>query len=440
MAADKAREGDEEAAAEPLLTPTQDEHSASTGQQDQRRLSTDSAERTVPVIKTPGGSLLQEVQRQGVLAGPLIVNLMLNYSLSIISLSFVGHIGTAALAAAAMSTTVYSATGKLVLMGLAGALDTQASQAFGSGNFAALPVILQRCVYFLLLHCAPLTVAFMSVPAVLRALGQEAQLCNMVAVYTLGLLPSLWLDAINRPLNRILVAQRITMPQMCISGIVALLHLAGNYLFIHVFNFGYRGAAYAMSLANLNNLLLTGAYVVLAGKQNRVWGVLTAAAFKDWVPFARLAYPSCLMKCVESWSFSLMTLVAGLLPDPDSAVAAIAVAFNLYGILFMAFVSVSIAVTVRVGNALGAGQAGQARLAANAAAVSTPLIWAVVAVILIEPHTQALLLSVFTNGQDAELLSRMRRLLYLVVVLELFDGAQTVMQGVIQGSGSPMRQ
>lgn len=37
------------------------------------------------------------------------------------------------------------------------------------------------------------------------------------------------------------------------------------------------------------------------------------------------------MKCVESWSFSLMNVLAGWLPGAAQAVAALSVAFNLYG-------------------------------------------------------------------------------------------------------------
>lgn len=80
----------------------------------------------------------------------------------------------------------------------------------------------------------------------------------------------------------------------------------------------------------------------------------------------------------------------------------------------------------RVGNALGAGRAAAAKLAALAAAASAPVLWVAVAVILVNPTCQHLLLALFTSkAGDELLLQRMRNLLYLVVVLELFDGAQT---------------
>lgn len=78
----------------------------------------------------------------------------------------------------------------------------------------------------------------------------------------------------------------------------------------------------------------------------------------------------------------------------------------------------------RVGNALGAGKPGRARLAAAAALVSWPLVWAGVALLLVLPPSQRLLIRAFTDGSDQELVTRMRHLLYLLVFLELFDGGQ----------------
>lgn len=51
-----------------------------------------------------------------------------------------------------------------------------------------------------------------------------------------------------RPMNRILLAQRITLPQMFVSVAVVALHLAANHLLIHRLGWGYLGAAWATSL------------------------------------------------------------------------------------------------------------------------------------------------------------------------------------------------
>ena len=134
-----------------------------------------------------------------------------------------------------------------------------------------------------------------------------------------------------------------------------------------------------------------------------------------------------------------MNVLAGWLPGAAQSVAAIAVAFNLYGIRFMGFSAFAMTASTRVGNALGGGDAEGARLAALAAALVAPAIWVVVAAVLTWPPSQAALLGLFTTGADELLLQRMRSLLYLVVVLELFDGAQTILSGIIAGVGKQRR-
>ena len=55
---------------------------------------------------------------QARLAIPISVGLIANYLLSGISLAFVGHLGTQELAAAALGSTLYSMSAKILLQGL----------------------------------------------------------------------------------------------------------------------------------------------------------------------------------------------------------------------------------------------------------------------------------------------------------------------------------
>lgn len=71
-------------------------------------------------------------------------------------------------------------------------------QAYGAGDVESLPVVLQRAVYFSLLHCAPLTGLLFSVPTLLAAVGVEPLLCTMARPYLYILIPRLWIEAFNR--------------------------------------------------------------------------------------------------------------------------------------------------------------------------------------------------------------------------------------------------
>lgn len=135
--------------------------------------------------------------QQARLALPLAFNLVANYSMSLVSLAFVGKLGdTQALAAAAMGTSLSSMVGKIPLMAFCGAVDTLASQASGAG--LPLGALFQRAVLFLAAHCVPISAFFLGLPSLLAALGQPADMCAMVQAYLLALLPNLWVDAVAR--------------------------------------------------------------------------------------------------------------------------------------------------------------------------------------------------------------------------------------------------
>ena len=71
---------------------------------------------------------LQEVKTLVVLAGPICCNSVLTSLVNVITLAYAGRLGTTALAAIALSLSTAFSLCRLPLTGLAGALDTQASQ------------------------------------------------------------------------------------------------------------------------------------------------------------------------------------------------------------------------------------------------------------------------------------------------------------------------
>lgn len=68
--------------------------------------------------RCPTPRSLQELRSQAWLAVPTSINLIANYLLNVISLAFVGQLGTQELAAAALGTTLYSMSAKILLQGL----------------------------------------------------------------------------------------------------------------------------------------------------------------------------------------------------------------------------------------------------------------------------------------------------------------------------------
>lgn len=182
----------------------------------------------------------QEVCIQGRISVPLSIGLLSNYLLSVISLSFVGHLSTAELAAASPPSTPCLQRSCWLACKCAGrggvqkpcrleastrepppptpvpcpitpplplppapphrlgASDTYASQAVGARNYAALGGMFKQAVLWLLAHTIPIAVVFVSLPAALRALGQPEDVCRLLGPYLIALLPGVWVEAFFR--------------------------------------------------------------------------------------------------------------------------------------------------------------------------------------------------------------------------------------------------
>ncbi|KAG2495434.1 hypothetical protein HYH03_006381 [Edaphochlamys debaryana] len=399
----------------------------------------------------PGGGLWRlgkDFWRQLGLAAPLAVNLVAANAGSILNLMFVGRGGTVQLAAAAAGNNVAVMLGRLVLLGLCGAVDTLAAQAWGAGKHTRLPLLLQRAVLFLWAHCVLISAAMMAMPYGLLMLGQDPTLSYMVQRYLLALLPSVWLEAVSRPITRVLVARGVAAPQMAIALIGLPINVATNYLLVIRAGWEYIGAAAATSVSAGVDLALLLAYVAISKQWGGVIGRPSWRALHGWRHLARLAYPAASMKCAESWAFTIMTLAATLLPNACTATAAVGISYNVYGVLFIAFVACSTAACVTVGNRLGAGDPRGAKFAAAASVLVVPVAWGAAAAALIPARCQSAIIGLFVTptsgssdpsgdpGSDPEvLIAVMRQMFVIVAGLVLVDGIQTILSGVIQGCG-----
>ncbi|KAK2458638.1 Protein DETOXIFICATION 16 [Trifolium repens] len=93
--------------------------------------------------------VVEEAKKQLWLAGPLIAVSLLQYSLQMISIMFVGHLGKLPLSGASLGNSFASVTGYSVLLGMGSALETLCGQAYGAKKYHMLGVHTQRAFFLL---------------------------------------------------------------------------------------------------------------------------------------------------------------------------------------------------------------------------------------------------------------------------------------------------
>ncbi|XP_078430220.1 MATE efflux family protein isoform X2 [Wolffia australiana] len=376
------------------------------------------------------GEVVREVERQIRLAGPLIVSSVLQYSLNVISLMFVGHLGELPLAGAAMATSFAGVTGFSLLLGMGSAMDTFCGQAFGAGLDKMLGVYMQRAMIVLTLISVPLALIWAFTGEILSALGQDHAIAMVAGSYARWMIPSLFGYALLQCHVRFLQAQGVVKPMMIGSAATCLIHVIICWALVFHSGLGVRGAAVANVISCWINLAILAVYVMVSEQCERTWTGFSMEALDDVLGYLKLAVPSAVMVCLEFWSFECLVLLSGLLPNPTLETSVLSISLNTSALLFMVPFGLGNAVSTRVSNELGAGRPQAAKLAISVVVFLALMEGTVVAlVIVLARHVWG-----YMYSSEEEVVGYLSKLLPIVAASNFMDAIQCVLSGALDGA------
>lgn len=375
--------------------------------------------------------VLAEIKKQLWLAGPLISVSLLLFSLQMISLMFVGHLGELPLSGASMATSFATVTGFSLLMGMASALDTFCGQSYGARQFHMLGIHTQRAMFILLLVSIPLACIWANTRVILEAVGQQADIAEEAGTYARYMIPSLFAYGLLQCLVKFLQTQNVVFPMVLSSGIATLLHILFCWVLVMKTGLGSRGAALANSISYWLNVLLLAIYVKFSSSCSKTWTGFSKEAFHNIWAFLRLSIPSAVMVCLEMWSFEMMVLLSGLLPDPTLETSVLSISLNTAATVWMIPFGLSGAVSTRVSNELGAGKPWAARLA--------------VYVVLFMGVTEGILVGIvlisirnvwgYAYSDETAVVEYVAVMMPILAASNFLDGLQCVLSGTARGCG-----
>ncbi|XP_015966964.1 protein DETOXIFICATION 16 [Arachis duranensis] len=375
--------------------------------------------------------VVEEVKKQLWLSGPLVSVSLLNYCLQVISVMFVGHLGELALSGASMATSFASVTGFSLLVGMASALDTLCGQSYGAKQHRMLGIHMQRAMLILMIVSVPLAVIWINTRSILMFLGQDPEISTEAGSYAQLMVPSLFAYGLLQCLNRFLQTQNIVFPMVFCSGITTLLHVLICWIMVFKSGLGSRGAAIANSISYWINVLLLSLYVKLSPSCARTWSGFSKEAFQNIPSFLRLAIPSAVMVCLEMWSFEMMVLLSGLLPNPQLETSVLSICLNTAAAVWMIPFGLSGAVSTRVSNELGAGNPKTARLAVCVVLVMAIIEGLIVGLVLILiRHVWG-----YAYSNEGEVVDYVAVMLPILATSNFLDGLQCVLSGTARGCG-----
>ncbi|XP_030001194.1 multidrug and toxin extrusion protein 1-like [Sphaeramia orbicularis] len=363
------------------------------------------------------------------LAGPVVISQLMIFMISIISTVFCGHLGKTELAAVSLATAAVNVTGICIGTGLTFTCDTLISQTYGSGNLKRVGVILQRGILILLLACFPCWAVLINTEALLLAFRQSPEVASLSQLYVEIFMPALPAAFMFQLQSRYLQNQGIIWPQV-VTGVTGnILNAIINYVLLFVLDLGIAGSATANAISQYTLAVVLYIYICLRGLHKSTWQGWSLDCLQEWGPFIRLAIPSMLMLCLEWWVFEIGGFLAGVISETE--LGAQAIIYQLTVIAYMIPMAIGTAATIRVGNALGAGNIEQAKLSFKVSSVSEFMIACIVGTSL--TVAKDIIGYIFTSDQDV--LERFSDVMVVFVFMHLGDAMAGVTGGVLRGAG-----
>lgn len=380
-------------------------------------------------------SLRTEILDTARLAWPMALTQLGQIAMMTTDLALLGRLGADVMAAASLAHAILFGA-FVVGAGLVSAVAPMAAQAFGARDPRGVRAALRAGLWISALASLPLTVSQLWGYEILLLLGQEDGAARLAARYLEGLAWSLgpgwafiairgFMGAVNRPEP----ALRIMLAAVPVNGLLA-------YALIY--------GAFGLPALDLLGAGLATTIVNIGMCAAALWVAATQPPFRRYRPLARLwswdwpmmgsmlklGAPISVTFFLEYGLFSASSFIVGVMGVTE--LAAHQIALQVASIIFMAPFGVSMAATVRVGQALGRGDLAAARRA-GFIAIWLGLAFMIAMTVLIV-LTRGLIPQAFLGpGAAPEAATLAAALLLVASTFFVFDGLQTVAAGALRG-------
>ncbi|KAF5904361.1 multidrug and toxin extrusion protein 1-like, partial [Clarias magur] len=371
----------------------------------------------------------KELKQLATLAFPVFLSYLMVYLIGFVSVIFCGHLGRTELDGVALATAIINVSAVSVGYGLGSAAATLISQTFGSGNLKRVGVIVQRTFLILMLACFPCWAILINTESLLIAVKQDPEVARRSQEYVkiyMGALPGLFAFITEATY---LQNQGIMWP-LVISGAVSnVMNALCNYIFIFVLDLGVAGSAAANVASQYTMAIIPLVCIWYKGLHKNTWQGLSMECLQEWGEFMWFGLPGMIMLGAEWWTYELGAFLAGLISEVE--LGSQTVTYELANIAYMFPIGFSVAGSVKVGNALGAGNTELAKLSAKITITCAVSISVCLAVII--GSCKDVISYIFSN--DEEIREAVSRVMVLYAPFHILDATAGAGGNIVRALG-----
>jgi len=374
----------------------------------------------------------RELRETFILATPLILGQLSSIGMNVIDTLLAGHLDARTLAAVAIGTGLWSLA-IVAAIGVMLALPPSVAQLTGAGQRERIGPLFRQALWLAFALGLVLLVLVRNAAVLLGPIGIEPAIADETRKFLQAIAwgaPALTMYFALRGFSEGIALTRPTM-YFGLFGLVLLAPLGYVLMYgrLGLPALGAQGSGIATATVLWAQALAFAVYLRLR-RHYRLVAPFGRFDWPDWhaiVALLRLGVPMGVAVLMEAGLFVAAALLIGSLGA--NSVAAHQIAINVASVAFMVPLGVAMATTVRVGNAVGRGDADAVRSAGYAGIAATAFTQT------ISSLTMALfplaIAKVYTD--DAGVASTAAQLLLLAAIFQFSDGVQVAANGALRG-------
>nr|WP_276583678.1 MATE family efflux transporter [Pseudomonas sp. RIT-PI-AD] len=366
------------------------------------------------------------------LALPIMIAQLSHSAMGFVDAVMAGRVSPRDLAAVALGNSIWVPV-FLLMTGTLLATTPKVAQRFGAGQLEEIGPLVRQALWLAVATGLAAALALWSAEPVLRLMKVDPELIGPSMIYLRGIGSGIPAVALYHVLRCFSDGLGRTRPSM-IWGICGLaLNIPLNYVFIYghfgVPAMGGPGCGWATALVMWFMFfgMLGWVHWAPAYAGSRLFDRFDAPRWQVIRRLLSIGVPIGIAVFAESSIFAVIALLIGSLGA--DVVAGHQIALNFSSLVFMIPYALAMAVTVRVGQALGRGEPRQARFAAGVG-MGSALLYACLSaslmLLLREP-----IASIYTN--DPTVIRVAAMLIVYAALFQLSDGLQVTAAGALRG-------